>query len=174
MMPEKGFDLKSNGLMVVPILIRKKINALRWERFCDARSLSDDELVREFYASLTIFMPISHSSTISMERMLLFYVILTEKSINVGKIILKEIHNCAKKKAGSQQEEPTEPDTEESIDGTETGANLVTDTEKEESDKEPKIPEPRFPDAIFEIWTEDTDYASGDGAKEDKGNELEK
>ncbi|MFQ6624262.1 hypothetical protein Gotur_003432, partial [Gossypium turneri] len=46
-------------------------------------------------------MPISHSSTISMERVLLLYAILTEKSINVGKIILKEIHDCAKKKAGS-------------------------------------------------------------------------
>ncbi|MFQ6667276.1 hypothetical protein Gotur_033350 [Gossypium turneri] len=42
-------------------------------------------------------MPISHSSTILMERMLLLYEILTENSINVGKIILKEIHNCAKK-----------------------------------------------------------------------------
>ncbi|MFQ6661386.1 hypothetical protein Gotur_029571 [Gossypium turneri] len=71
MMPEKGFNLKSNNLMVVPIPIRKKINALKWERFCDARSLPDDELVREFYASLTIFIPISHISTISMERMLL-------------------------------------------------------------------------------------------------------
>ncbi|MFQ6630962.1 hypothetical protein Gotur_008417, partial [Gossypium turneri] len=46
-------------------------------------------------------MPISHSSTISMERMLLLYAILTEKSINVGKIILKEIHDCAKNKAGN-------------------------------------------------------------------------
>ncbi|MFQ6660204.1 hypothetical protein Gotur_028807 [Gossypium turneri] len=46
-------------------------------------------------------MPISHSSTISMELMLLLYAILTEKSINVGKIILKEIHDFAKKKAGS-------------------------------------------------------------------------
>ncbi|MFQ6661421.1 hypothetical protein Gotur_029593 [Gossypium turneri] len=27
--PEKGFDLKSNDLMVVPIPIRKKINALK-------------------------------------------------------------------------------------------------------------------------------------------------
>ncbi|MFQ6640750.1 hypothetical protein Gotur_015268 [Gossypium turneri] len=54
-----------------------------------------------FYFVRYSFMPISHSSTISMERMLLLYAILTEKSINVGKIILKEIHNCAKKKAGS-------------------------------------------------------------------------
>ncbi|MFQ6621852.1 hypothetical protein Gotur_003183 [Gossypium turneri] len=43
-------------------------------------------------------MPISHSSTISMERMLLLYAILIEKSINVGKIILKEIHDCAKRR----------------------------------------------------------------------------
>ncbi|MFQ6631049.1 hypothetical protein Gotur_008953 [Gossypium turneri] len=43
-------------------------------------------------------MPISHGSTISMEQVLLLYAILTEKSINVGKIILKEIHDCAKKK----------------------------------------------------------------------------
>ncbi|MFQ6631264.1 hypothetical protein Gotur_008892 [Gossypium turneri] len=118
-------------------------------------------------------MPISHSSTISMERMLLLYAILIEKSINVGKIILKEIHDCAKKKAGSEQEEPTEPDTEESIDGTKTEANSVTDTEEEESDKVQNIPEPRFPDAVFETWTEDTDDVSGDGAKEDKGNKSE-
>ncbi|TYG37589.1 hypothetical protein ES288_D13G153500v1 [Gossypium darwinii] len=52
-MPEKGFNLKSNDVMVVPVLIRKIINALKWERFCDAHSLPDDELVREFYASLT-------------------------------------------------------------------------------------------------------------------------
>ncbi|MFQ6659181.1 hypothetical protein Gotur_028176 [Gossypium turneri] len=54
-------------------------------------------------------MPISYSSTISVERMLLLYAILIEKSINVGKIILKKIHDCAKKKAGREQEEPTEP-----------------------------------------------------------------
>ncbi|MFQ6661387.1 hypothetical protein Gotur_029570 [Gossypium turneri] len=54
-----------------------------------------------FYFVRYSFMPLSHSSTISMERMLLLYAILTEKSINVGKIILKEIHDCAKKKAGS-------------------------------------------------------------------------
>ncbi|MFQ6645961.1 hypothetical protein Gotur_019532 [Gossypium turneri] len=140
MMLEKCFDLKSNDLIVVPIPIRKKINALKCERFCDARSHPDDELVREFYASLTTFMPISHSFTISMERMLLLYAILIEKSTNVGKIILKEINDCAKKKAGSDQEKPTEPKIEESIDGTETEANSVTDAEEEESVKEPNIP----------------------------------
>ncbi|MFQ6652782.1 hypothetical protein Gotur_024483 [Gossypium turneri] len=43
-------------------------------------------------------MPISRSSTISMEQTLLLYAILTEKSINVGKIILKEIHDCAERR----------------------------------------------------------------------------
>ncbi|MFQ6643374.1 hypothetical protein Gotur_017295 [Gossypium turneri] len=46
-------------------------------------------------------MPISHSSTISMKQMLLLYAILTEKSINVGQIFFKEIHDCAKNKVGS-------------------------------------------------------------------------
>ncbi|MFQ6622850.1 hypothetical protein Gotur_003170 [Gossypium turneri] len=67
--------------------------------------------------------------------MLLLYAILTEKSINVVKIILKEIHDCAKKKAGREQEEPTALDIEESTNGTETEANSVADTEEEESDK---------------------------------------
>ncbi|KAH1107282.1 hypothetical protein J1N35_011050 [Gossypium stocksii] len=53
MMPEKEFNLKSKDVMVVPVLIRKTINALKWEQFCNARSLPDDELVPEFYASLT-------------------------------------------------------------------------------------------------------------------------
>ncbi|MFQ6658158.1 hypothetical protein Gotur_027545, partial [Gossypium turneri] len=141
MMLEKGFNLKSNDVMVVPLPIRKIINALKWERFCDAHSLPNDELVREFYASLTTFMPISHSSTISMERILLLYAILTEKSINVGKIILKEIHDYDKKKVGSEQEEPIEPETEESTNKTETEANSVTDTKEEESDKEPNSPQ---------------------------------
>ncbi|MFQ6620960.1 hypothetical protein Gotur_001965, partial [Gossypium turneri] len=76
--------------------------------------------------------------------MFLLYAISTEKSINVGKIILKEIHGCAKKKAGSEQEEPTEPETEESTNKTEpeTEADSVTDTEEEESDKEPNSPQP--------------------------------
>ncbi|KAH1032319.1 hypothetical protein J1N35_044493 [Gossypium stocksii] len=53
MMSEKGFNLKSNDVMVFPVPIRKIINALKWEQVCDGRSLPDDELVREFYASLT-------------------------------------------------------------------------------------------------------------------------
>ncbi|MFQ6667220.1 hypothetical protein Gotur_033315 [Gossypium turneri] len=174
MMLEKGFNLNSNDVMVVPVPIRKILNALKWERFCDARSLSDDELVRQFNANLTTFMPISHSSTISMERMLLLYAILTEKSINVGKIILKEIHDCAKKNVGSEQKEPTDLKTEESTNKTETKADSITDTKEEESDQEPNSLQSEFPNVIFETWTEETDDASEDGAKEDKGNKSEK
>ncbi|KAK5842409.1 hypothetical protein PVK06_004761 [Gossypium arboreum] len=39
-----------------------------------------------------------------------------------------------------EQEEPTELDTRESTDGTETEANSITNTEEEESDKEPSSP----------------------------------
>ncbi|TYI09412.1 hypothetical protein ES332_A09G070900v1 [Gossypium tomentosum] len=189
MILEKGFNFKSNDLMVVPVPIKKIINVLKWERFCDARSVPDDELVQEFYASLMTqdttkvivrkkkvpltsksindlfnlpdvekdeyypmmnhinwdflqqvlnvvknlgsqwiirkygshscrreylkpignvwfyfvrysFMLISYSFTISIERMLLLYAILTKTSTNVGKIIIKEINDCAKKEAG--------------------------------------------------------------------------
>ncbi|KAH1046748.1 hypothetical protein J1N35_037532, partial [Gossypium stocksii] len=46
-------------------------------------------------------MPISHSSTISVERILLLYAIMIERSINTGKIIPKEIYDCARKKIES-------------------------------------------------------------------------
>ncbi|KAK5836031.1 hypothetical protein PVK06_011770 [Gossypium arboreum] len=42
-----------------------------------------------------------------------------------------------------KQEEPTEPNTEESTDGTKTKANSVIDNEEEESNKRPNIPKPR-------------------------------
>ncbi|MBA0804992.1 hypothetical protein Gohar_004540 [Gossypium harknessii] len=47
-------------------------------------------------------MPISHGSTILMEQILLMYAIMSERSINVGKIILKEIYDCARKKTEAQ------------------------------------------------------------------------
>ncbi|KAK5771516.1 hypothetical protein PVK06_047731 [Gossypium arboreum] len=101
-----------------------------------------------FYFVRYSFMTILHSSTISMEWMLLLYAILIEKPINVGKLSSRRFTIVPKKKAGKrvhelnqgEQEEPIEPDTEESIDETETEANSVKDTEEEESDKEPKSP----------------------------------
>ncbi|KAK5775282.1 hypothetical protein PVK06_043155 [Gossypium arboreum] len=175
MMPEKGFNLKSNDLMVVPVPIKKTINALKWERFCDACSLPDDKLVREFYASLTTqdatavivrkkkvhltfksindlfnlpdvgeddeYYPMMNNINWDFLQQVLDVVTnprsqwiirkygshscrreylkpiakfhhldgtnalvichLDKKSINVGKIILKEIYDCSKKKRGS-------------------------------------------------------------------------
>ncbi|KAK5775208.1 hypothetical protein PVK06_043077 [Gossypium arboreum] len=46
-------------------------------------------------------MPISHSSTVLMERMIFSYAIIIERSINVRNIILKGIQDCARKKAKS-------------------------------------------------------------------------
>ncbi|KAH1073313.1 hypothetical protein J1N35_025641 [Gossypium stocksii] len=79
-------------------LIGKKINALKWERFCDAHSLLDDELVREFNARLTMQ---DATKVIVQKKKGIPKTSSKEKSINVGKNILKEIHNCAKKKTGS-------------------------------------------------------------------------
>ncbi|KAK5835961.1 hypothetical protein PVK06_011688 [Gossypium arboreum] len=52
--------------------------------------------------------------------------------------LVKRVHELNQ----GEQEEPTEPDTEESTDGIETEANLVTDTKQEEFDKEPKYLKP--------------------------------
>ncbi|KAK5802726.1 hypothetical protein PVK06_030344 [Gossypium arboreum] len=48
-----------------------------------------------FYFILFSLMPSSHGTTISSERMVLLYSILTGKTIDVEKIILREIRNCA-------------------------------------------------------------------------------
>lgn len=45
-------------------------------------------------------MPISHGTTISLERMTLLYLILTKKTIDVGEIILREIQNCVARRSG--------------------------------------------------------------------------
>ncbi|KAK5843043.1 hypothetical protein PVK06_005473 [Gossypium arboreum] len=45
-------------------------------------------------------MPSSHGTTISLERMVLLYSILTRKTIDVGKIILREMQNCAVRRFG--------------------------------------------------------------------------
>ncbi|KAK5836330.1 hypothetical protein PVK06_012114 [Gossypium arboreum] len=45
-------------------------------------------------------MPSSHGTIISLERMVLLYSILTRKTIDVGKIILRGVQNCAVKRSG--------------------------------------------------------------------------
>ncbi|TYG52810.1 hypothetical protein ES288_D09G058200v1 [Gossypium darwinii] len=53
MMSEKDFKVESNDNMVMPISIQKTIDALNWNQFCDARSMPEEESVREFYSNLT-------------------------------------------------------------------------------------------------------------------------
>ncbi|KAK5811944.1 hypothetical protein PVK06_027334 [Gossypium arboreum] len=53
-----------------------------------------------FYFIRFRLMPSSHGTTISLERMVLLYLILTRKTIDVGKIILREIWTCAVKHSG--------------------------------------------------------------------------
>ncbi|MFQ6648134.1 hypothetical protein Gotur_020787 [Gossypium turneri] len=78
------------------------------------------------------------------------------------------------------QEEPPESDTEESTDGNNQQqtywkyAKIRDDSIQNTFKNISNTFVPEFPDAIFETWTEDTDDASGDGAKKDKGNKSEK
>ncbi|KAH1038539.1 hypothetical protein J1N35_040282 [Gossypium stocksii] len=53
-----------------------------------------------FYFIRFSLLPSSHGTTILLERMALLYSILTGKTIDVGKIILKEIRNCAVRHSG--------------------------------------------------------------------------
>ncbi|KAK5838958.1 hypothetical protein PVK06_007706 [Gossypium arboreum] len=54
MILEKSFNLDSNDKMIMPLSLRKTINALNWGQFCDAQSMLDEDLVRKFYANLTV------------------------------------------------------------------------------------------------------------------------
>ncbi|KAK5775324.1 hypothetical protein PVK06_043201 [Gossypium arboreum] len=53
-----------------------------------------------FYFIRFSLMPSSHGTTISLEQMVLLYSILTGKTIDMGKIILREIRNCATRRPG--------------------------------------------------------------------------
>ncbi|KAH1039536.1 hypothetical protein J1N35_041279 [Gossypium stocksii] len=121
---EKGFTLKASNYIDFMACIRHVTKTLNWELFCKKRPSVDEDLVREFYANLTSkihtcrreylkpfakvwfyfirfsLMPSSHGSTISLEQMVLLYLILTGKTIDVGKIILREMQNCAVRRSG--------------------------------------------------------------------------
>ncbi|KAL1152096.1 hypothetical protein V6Z11_A09G084900 [Gossypium hirsutum] len=43
----------------------------------------------------------THNSFISEEHMLLLHCFMTERKINVGKIIFREVHRCAQKNVGT-------------------------------------------------------------------------
>ncbi|KAK5839790.1 hypothetical protein PVK06_008629 [Gossypium arboreum] len=54
MMLGKSFNLEINDEMIVPLPIQTTIEALNWNQFCDARSLPEEELGREFYTNLIV------------------------------------------------------------------------------------------------------------------------
>ncbi|KAK5794229.1 hypothetical protein PVK06_035446 [Gossypium arboreum] len=55
MHPEKGFTLKESKYkdFMAHIHIRQVVEALNWELFCEKRPSVDEELIHEFYATLT-------------------------------------------------------------------------------------------------------------------------
>ncbi|KAE8690516.1 Detected protein of unknown function [Hibiscus syriacus] len=62
-------------------------------------------LMKEFYANLSDpnqyavvhkFLPITHNTTVSLQRMLLLHSILVERSISIWKIIVEQIYTCLK------------------------------------------------------------------------------
>ncbi|KAL1165283.1 hypothetical protein V6Z11_A06G121200 [Gossypium hirsutum] len=201
--------------------IRKTINALKWERFCDAHSLPDDELVREFYASLTI--QDATEVIIRKKKYLMFEQEKptepdTEESTNetetesVTTTTEEESDkkpNSPKPVEGSENPKPRVEPEEEPIKLSvepEYTTPMPTFTSTSRKSELPMLMDmykfmhnqkqtywkyakirddsiqntfknisntfvPEFSDAIFETWTEDTDYTSGEGAKEDKENE---
>ncbi|KAK8314761.1 hypothetical protein V6Z12_D01G192900 [Gossypium hirsutum] len=91
-------NLTSSELTEVPVRgIKVPITSNAINKFFELPNFENDE-----YSSLmsnidpeNFLMPSSHGTTISLKRMILLYSILTGKTINVGKIILREIWNCA-------------------------------------------------------------------------------
>ncbi|KAK5846029.1 hypothetical protein PVK06_002295 [Gossypium arboreum] len=129
-----------------------------------------------FQQELNNFMPISYGSTISMERILLLYVIMIERAINVGKIILKEIHDCARNKIRNVYFPSlitplclrAKDKTKANLKGPYVQGCITA------HDLKSFVPE--FPDYIFESWNEEDEDESEDGAskKEDKGDKSNK
>ncbi|KAK5794256.1 hypothetical protein PVK06_035474 [Gossypium arboreum] len=64
--------------------------------------------------------------------------VVTNSGSQIIRMLVEKVHELNQ----GEQEEPTELDIEESTNEIETEANLVTDTEEEESDKEPNSPKP--------------------------------
>ncbi|KAH1107998.1 hypothetical protein J1N35_011766 [Gossypium stocksii] len=208
MMPKKGINLKSNDLKVIPMPIRKKINALKWELFCDARLLPDDELVREFYARLTT----QDATEVIVQRKKGALQIMILKVIDTEEEESDKESNSPKPAEGYANPKPRVDPEEETVKlsveyefstpiliSTSTSKKLELSImmdmckfmhkQQQTYWKYAKVRDdsiqntfkniyntfvPEFPDAIFETWTEDTDYTSRDGDKEDKGNESNK
>ncbi|KAH1106366.1 hypothetical protein J1N35_010134 [Gossypium stocksii] len=67
--------------------VKVRYESLSWELFCEKRPSVDEELVREFYANLTS----SELTKVPVRGI---------KTIDVGKIILREMWNCAVRRFG--------------------------------------------------------------------------
>ncbi|KAH1098424.1 hypothetical protein J1N35_015345 [Gossypium stocksii] len=171
MHPEKGFTLKESNYRDFMARIRQIAEALNWELFYEKRPSVDEELVREFYANLTLsemtevpvhgikvpinlnaineffelpdfendeysslmsnikpkllFLPSSHGTTISFERMVLLYSILTAEILanvkktgySLGTITDWDLYRIARDFVLQQQDE--DPKEEEDDDPTE-------------------------------------------------------
>ncbi|KAH1055794.1 hypothetical protein J1N35_033859 [Gossypium stocksii] len=125
---EKGFTLKESNYRDCMACIRQVAETLNWELFCEKRPSVDEELEltvpgskwtvskqgiytcqREYLTPLAkvwfyfirfSLMPSSYGTTISLERMVLLYSIVTAKTIYMGKIILREMRNCVVRRFG--------------------------------------------------------------------------
>ncbi|KAH1057229.1 hypothetical protein J1N35_035294 [Gossypium stocksii] len=110
-------NLTSSELIEVPVRrIKVPINSNAINEFFELPNFESDEYsylmrniepdkLQEILEELIVpgskcLMPSSHGTTISLERMVLLYSILTGKTIDVGKIILREIWNCTTRRFG--------------------------------------------------------------------------
>ncbi|KAH1064002.1 hypothetical protein J1N35_028989 [Gossypium stocksii] len=80
--------------------IRQVAETLNWELFCEKTPSVDEELVHEFYATLTL----SELIEVSVHGI---------KTVDVGKIILREMWNCAVRRSGPQRVEESEDPEEQ-------------------------------------------------------------
>lgn len=65
--------------------------------YCRKEYLTQEAKVWFYFIQTSIFLAFL-SCTISITQIILLYCILTEMSINMGRIILNEVQKCAKKK----------------------------------------------------------------------------
>ncbi|KAK5771513.1 hypothetical protein PVK06_047728 [Gossypium arboreum] len=159
MMPEKDFNLERNDKMVVPWPIRKTIDALNWIFFCDARSLAEEELVREFYTNLimpnaTRVLVCNKKAPLTSKSISDFFNLLDvdEDEVQVKtKENLKGLYvqDCitaynlewlVENVHELNPLEPTQPETEESLNKFESEADSVDKTEEIESEEESNNP----------------------------------
>ncbi|KAK5842510.1 hypothetical protein PVK06_004877 [Gossypium arboreum] len=125
MMPEKGFNLKN----ATKVIVQKKKVPLTSKSINDLFNLPDVE-EDEYYSMM---------DNINWDFLQQVLDVVTNSGFQwIIRKLVERVHELNQGK----QEEPTEPDTEESTNETETEANSITNTEEEESVKELNSPKP--------------------------------